>query len=85
MATSVEAVEHLAASAGRSSAMALDLVAEELDPDGPVFLVGREDLDDVAADPERAPVEIDVVALVLDVHELPQELVAVEPSRRPRG
>ncbi len=45
----------------------LDLVAEELDADRGFALVGRKDLDDVAAHAERAAVEVDVVALVLDV------------------
>jgi hypothetical protein len=37
------------------------------------LLVGGEDLDDVAAHAERAAVEVDVVALVLDVDELGDE------------
>ena len=51
---------------------------------GGLFLVGREDLDDVAAHAERAAVEVDVVALVLDVDEHAEQLVAAEllaPSR----
>ena len=47
----------------------LDLVAEELDADRRLLLVRGEDLDDVAAHAERAAVEVDVVALVLDVDE----------------
>ena len=53
----------------------LDLIAEELHPHRPV-LVRREDLHDVAADPEPAPGEVDVVPLVLDVHEPAEDLVA---------
>src|SRR5205814_2089897 len=56
----------------------LDRVAEELDPDGGVGLVGWKDLDDVAADAERATVEVDVVSLVLDVDEHPEGVVAAE-------
>ena len=56
----------------------LDLVAEELDADRGLVLVRREDLDHVAAHAERAAVEVDVVALVLDVDELPEQLVAPE-------
>ena len=41
------------------------------------LLVGREDLDAVAADAERAAMEVDVVALVLDVDELPEDRVAI--------
>ncbi len=56
----------------------LDVVAEELDADGRLVLVGREDLDHVAAHAERAAVEVDVVSLVLDVDELAQQRVAPE-------
>ncbi len=56
---------------------ALDLVAEHLDPDREL-LVHREDLDGVAADPERAAGERQVVAGVLDVDELAQQLVALD-------
>ena len=55
----------------------LDGVAEELDTQRALLFVRREDLDDVAADAERATVEVHVVALVLDVDELPQHMVAV--------
>ena len=54
-----------------------DLVAEHLDPDGEL-LVDREDLDRVAADPERAAGERQVVAGVLDLHEPAQQLVALD-------
>ena len=54
----------------------LDLVAEELDADR-VLLVDREDLEGVAADPERAAGEGHVVAGVLDLDEPAQDRVAV--------
>ena len=54
----------------------LDLVAEELDPDGQL-LVHRDDLDGVPAHPERAARERHVVAGVLHGDELAQQLVAV--------
>jgi hypothetical protein len=41
----------------------IDLVAEELDAEG-VFIVGRKDLDDIAANPEGSASEIGIVALV---------------------
>ena len=56
---------------------AVDLVAEELDTHGQL-LVHRDDLHRVAAHAERAAGERDVVALVLHVHELAQQLVAVD-------
>src|SRR4051812_16768706 len=49
---------------------ALDLVAEELDPDRALLFIGREDLDHVAANAERSAVEVDVVSLVLDLDQL---------------
>ena len=52
-----------------------DLVAEQLDPDR-VLLVDRDDLDRVAAHPELAAREVDVVALVLHVDEAADERVA---------
>ena len=55
----------------------LDLVAEHLDADGEL-LVDREDLDRVAAHPERAAGERQVVARVLHVHQPPQQRVAVD-------
>ena len=53
----------------------LDLVAEELDAHRE-FLVGRDDLDGVAAHPERAAGERHVVAGVLHVDQQPQQPVA---------
>ena len=55
----------------------LDLVAEELDPDREL-LVHRDDLDGVAADPERAAGEGEVVAGVLHLHEPAQQVVALD-------
>ena len=47
------------------------------------LLVRREDLDRVAPDPELAPDEVDVVALVLDVDEpLRDEVTVGRPSPR---
>ena len=63
---------------GCSANSALDLVAEHLDADR-VFLVDRDDLDGVAAHPELAAGEVDVVALVLHGDELADQLVARDP------
>ena len=54
---------------------ALDLVAPVLDPHAD-RLVGRKDLQRIATDPEPAPGEVEVVALVLHVDELADEPVA---------
>ena len=40
--------------------------------------MGREHFKDVAAHPEHAAMEIDLVALILDVGELADDLVAVD-------
>ena len=55
------------------------LVAEQVHPDGGV-VVGREDLHHVPAGPEGPPVEVEVVALVLDLHQLAQHVI---PGARP--
>ena len=55
---------------------ALDGVAEHLDPQR-LLLVGRMDLDRVAPGPERPPDEVDVVAGVLQIDELAQDVALV--------
>ena len=55
----------------------LDLVAEELDAHGELF-VHRDDLDGVAAHPEGAPGEREVVAGVLHLHEPAEQVVALD-------
>ncbi len=55
----------------------LDLVAEQLDANRAVAL-RREDVDDAAADGERAGVVGDVLADVAELDETPREIVAVE-------
>ena len=56
----------------------LDRVPEELDADGRLLLVGGKHFHDVAAHAECSAVKVDVVSLVLDVDQHPQELVAPE-------
>ena len=72
----VELADHLAGQRIEPRQL-VDLVAEQADAER-VLLVGRDDFDDVAADAERAAAELRVVALVLDLDELPQNLVAVD-------
>ena len=64
---------------------AVDGVAEHLDPQR-LLLVGRMDLDRVAPGPERPPDQIDVIAGVLQVDELAQDLplVVLLADREPR-
>ena len=52
-------------------------VAKEFDADGEGF-VGGVQLDDVAADAERASLEVDVVSRILDIREPAKEVVPVE-------
>src|SRR5690606_20879338 len=53
----------------------LDLVAEEFDANGKLF-VHRNDLDRVAPHPEVSAYKLDVVALVLHIDEAPKQHVA---------
>ena len=53
-----------------------DLLAEELDAIGELFVAGLK-LDDVAAHAERAALEVDVVSAVLQVDQLAQHFVAI--------
>ena len=54
---------------------AVDLVAEELHPDGVAVGVHRIDLHRVPPDPEHVPVKGDVVAFIADFHQLAQQLI----------
>jgi hypothetical protein len=56
----------------------VDLIAEQLDPERLVLVRGI-DLDDVATDAKDAAVEIVIVALVLNLHQLAQDLLAFDP------
>ena len=64
---------------------AVDLVPEELHPDGVVPVVGRVQLHRVPPDPEHVPLKGDVVALVADLHQPPQQLVPVPLGPHPEG
>ena len=56
---------------------AVDFVPEELNPDEVVPALGRVYLYDVPVHPKAPSVHVHLVAGVLDVHQLPQHLVAV--------
>ena len=62
----------------------VDLVPEKLHPNRRIRFVGRNDLHHIAAHPERTPLEIHVIAVILNVDQLPQHLVPVfcMPGRR---
>ena len=56
---------------------AVDLVAEKLDAQGVFVGIGQMDLQRVAPDAEAVALKIDVVALILQLHQLGAELVPV--------
>ena len=60
----------------------LDLVPPELDPDDPVR-VGRDEVDDIPLHPELPRPEVEVVPLVLDLHEPLEDLPPGEPGMGP--
>ena len=72
----VEPSDHLAGQRIEPGEL-VDLVAEQPDPQRVLF-VGRHHLDDVAADAEGAAPELRVVALVLDLDQLAEDLIAID-------
>jgi hypothetical protein len=46
----------------------IDLVSEELNPDGSMLLMGGEDLDDISPNTKCPTMEIDVISLILNLH-----------------
>ena len=69
--------QHLAGQ-GIEQAQAVDALVEELDPHRLALRFGREDIDDIAAHPIGALLQIDLVAGVLHVRESAQELALLE-------
>ena len=63
----------------------VDLVAEELDAQTMLVHAGGDDLDHVAPHPEGAARKLDVVALVLDVDQLAQEVVPLQHHAGTQG
>ena len=53
------------------------LIVKHLDADGLFIITGRDDLDHIAPHPEGAPFKINLVAIVLDLHQLFQDGVAL--------
>ena len=71
-------IDHALAGEGIELPDRFDLVAEERELPGPVFHMGREDLQGIAADAEGAALEIGVVALVMQLDQPAQQLLAVD-------
>ena len=63
----------------------VDLVAEVLDADGGILEIGGPDLYRVPPHPEHVPLKGDVVALVADLHQAPEELIPGELGAHPQG
>ena len=63
----------------------VDLVPEELHPDGGVLPVGGPDLHRVPPDPEHVPLEGDIVPLIADLHQPAQKLVPLPLRPGPQG
>ena len=63
---------------------AVDLVPEKLHPDGMVPVVGGIQLHGISPDPEHVPLKGDVVALVADLHQPPQQLIPVPLGTHPQ-
>ena len=80
-------VQHPVHGAGDGVELAdpLDLVPEELHPDGLVLVIGGVNLHRVPPDPEHVPLKGDVVSLIADLHQPPEELVPVPFGPRPEG
>ena len=64
---------------------AVDLIAEELYPDGTVLVIGGVQLHRVAPDPEHVPLKGHVVALVPILHQTAQQLVTVHGHAGAQG
>ena len=82
-----DVVQHPVYSAGDGVkvADAVDLVAKELHSDGVVPVVGGVELHRIPSDPKHITLKGDVVALVADLHQPPQQLVPVPLRTHPQG
>ena len=56
----------------------VNLIAEKFDPEAPLLVPG-DDLHHVAPNAERAPLERDVVAGIMDVHQAAKQIVPIHP------
>ena len=63
----------------------VNLVPEKFHPDQIVSALGRVDLYHISMHPESPPLQIHIIAVILDVHQFPQHLVPVLDHTRPQG
>ncbi|MNC11449.1 hypothetical protein D3C75_591480 [compost metagenome] len=54
----------------------LNLITEQFNPDGVLPLGGREDFDHITAYTEGTPHKVKIIALILDIHQPAQNLIA---------
>ncbi len=53
-----------------------NLIAEKFDPDRTILFVRREDLNHIAPNPEGAPVKIDIVPFILNLHQFRKDFLS---------
>ena len=63
----------------------LDLIPEKLHPDGGITGVGGIDLHHIPTDPELVADKVHIVALILDLHQLFDQLIPVLLHPKPQG
>ena len=64
---------------------AVDLVPEELHPDGVVLVIGGVNFHRVPPDPEHIPLKGDIIALIPYFHQAAQQLIPVPLRTHPEG
>ena len=62
----------------------VDLIPEKFHPNGNFSAARRENLHHIPPDPELSPDEIDIVAVILPVHQLVEQLIPLHPHPRPQ-
>src|SRR4030042_5246585 len=53
----------------------IDLISEELNPDGSILFMNREDLDDIPPNSKCPPMKIDIISLILNLHQFSEDLL----------
>ena len=62
-----------------------NFIPKQREPPGPVFQMRGKDFDRIAARAERSALEVDVVAAVMERHEIGQQLIARQPFALAHG